>query len=423
MNRILILVAISFLLCSTASAFQGGGGESTKKESTKKKVVTKKKTSGTPSANTTPKPPTSAVRTRTPPPAPATAELNIRSTPPNSSILIDGQSIGVTDEGGLLNLPSLKAGEHIIIGRKERYRDAQRTIILEANRNQTVQLDLSPMPGTLNINVNVGGARIEINDQGNYADKVSNLELDAGSYSVKASKPGYGTATQRVDIGAGQRSDVSLTLEPAVEEILAEAEKEFRNRRYNEAIAISRNILANNASQPRANWLIGQSYFKMQKYYESIPYLANAIALGEQVILPITHRHGGQFGFNVDDDLCVGRLIFGKNLLEFQSLTGITMSSVNFGPHNFRTTMGQIYELKFDNIDQGGEIHLVVGVDEKGKEKRKRYDLYSPQATLTDKRSRSGQALGMIIRCDDCPEMMPALFQLLRLLQSRQAKQ
>jgi hypothetical protein len=50
MKRILILVAISLLLCSTARAFQGGGGESTKKGSSKK-AVTKKKTSGTTSGD------------------------------------------------------------------------------------------------------------------------------------------------------------------------------------------------------------------------------------------------------------------------------------------------------------------------------------------------------------------------------------
>ncbi|HEY5885143.1 MAG TPA: hypothetical protein VIT88_10675 [Pyrinomonadaceae bacterium] len=52
MRRILILVALSLFLCSTASAFQGGGGESTKKGSSKK-AVAKKKTSGTTSNNTT----------------------------------------------------------------------------------------------------------------------------------------------------------------------------------------------------------------------------------------------------------------------------------------------------------------------------------------------------------------------------------
>jgi formylglycine-generating enzyme required for sulfatase activity len=53
MRRVLILVAISFLLCSTANA-QGGGGESTKKGSNKKKVVTKKQDSGIKSNSTTP---------------------------------------------------------------------------------------------------------------------------------------------------------------------------------------------------------------------------------------------------------------------------------------------------------------------------------------------------------------------------------
>jgi formylglycine-generating enzyme required for sulfatase activity len=53
-KRILILVAISLSLCSTASAFQGGAGESTKKGSNKKKEVTKKQDSGVKSNNTTP---------------------------------------------------------------------------------------------------------------------------------------------------------------------------------------------------------------------------------------------------------------------------------------------------------------------------------------------------------------------------------
>lgn len=49
MKRGLTLVALSFLLCATASA-QGGGGQSTKKGSSKK-VVTKKKNSGSTSGD------------------------------------------------------------------------------------------------------------------------------------------------------------------------------------------------------------------------------------------------------------------------------------------------------------------------------------------------------------------------------------
>ena len=49
MKRILILIiALSLLLCSTANAFQGGGGESTKKKADTRKKV------GTQSDNTTP---------------------------------------------------------------------------------------------------------------------------------------------------------------------------------------------------------------------------------------------------------------------------------------------------------------------------------------------------------------------------------
>lgn len=56
MKRILVLVAISLLLCSTANAAQGGGGESTKKK------AAPKKTSGTKSDNTTPPRPTASTK-------------------------------------------------------------------------------------------------------------------------------------------------------------------------------------------------------------------------------------------------------------------------------------------------------------------------------------------------------------------------
>jgi hypothetical protein len=147
---------------------------------------------------------------------PTTAELTIRTTPANTLILIDGQAAGVTGEDGVLNLPTFKPGEHLIVARRERYRDAQHTVMLEANRSQIAQLDLSPVTGTLNINVNPGGAQIEIDGHGSYADNISNLELDAGSYSITTSKPGYQTLRKTVEIQPGQRADVTLALEAAV---------------------------------------------------------------------------------------------------------------------------------------------------------------------------------------------------------------
>src|SRR5687767_6110501 len=95
MKRILILVSLGLFLGSAASAFQGGGGESTKKNAVKKKTsVTKAsnpKPTGSAASPTPRRKPTqtsgrSAVR--------ATAELTIRSAPPNSLILIDGESVG-----------------------------------------------------------------------------------------------------------------------------------------------------------------------------------------------------------------------------------------------------------------------------------------------------------------------------------------
>jgi hypothetical protein len=132
----------------------------------------------------------------------------------------------------------------------------------------------------------------------------------------------------------------------------------------------------------------------------------------QPIIFPITHRHSGQF---IDDDLCVGRIIVGNNFFEFQTLTGMTMGSVKVGPHDFRTTFKQIYELKLDRPEQGGHIQVVVGViNEDGKEKRKKYDFYNPQAILADKRSRSGAPQGKVIQCNLCNNSIFLLYDLLR---------
>lgn len=83
MKRIFILVALSFFLCLTASAFQGGGGESTRKRSSKKKEATKKKSSGATSANTTP------------PRPPAAPGVSLKKAPPQPSTSVSRESNGV----------------------------------------------------------------------------------------------------------------------------------------------------------------------------------------------------------------------------------------------------------------------------------------------------------------------------------------
>ncbi len=115
MKRILILVAISLFLCSTASAFQGGGGESTKK-----KPAAKKKALGTKSANTTPpsKPPAAPGPTRTVAPT-ATKEQAADRERQYEAIRIAGVAEHTRVEQGIVGQWSGAFGSHL---------DAQLTI-------------------------------------------------------------------------------------------------------------------------------------------------------------------------------------------------------------------------------------------------------------------------------------------------------
>ncbi|MCA1558407.1 MAG: PEGA domain-containing protein, partial [Acidobacteria bacterium] len=331
------------------------------------------------------------------------ASLSI-TAPQGSSVLINGNVRGSTDGGGQFYLGNLKPGAYTIVVRKAGYRDAQNTISLSGGQASALNFDLTPIPGTLSITTNASGAQIEVQNYGSYTDRISSMELPPGTYQISISKPGYRTLAREVQVKSGEDSYVPITLEPVpVEEILAKAGSHLVNRNYPQVQAICRGILATNPEQPGANLLMGLSYYYTEQYSAGAPYLLKAIALGEQVVLPIRHHHR----VFLSDDLCTGRITIGKGLLSF--------TSMDRSGHDFVVPAASVYDLKFEPR-KGGRVHMQVGIQKGAKEDKKSYNFHVIHAGTRLYEPNNPSSI-TVVYCNNCDQETELLYQLLQLLQ------
>ncbi|MDR1728775.1 MAG: PEGA domain-containing protein [Acidobacteriota bacterium] len=145
-----------------------------------------------------------------------TASLSVKTTPGGATILLDGKSIGRTNDAGELTREEIPPGRHEVLARLDGYADAKQAVQFAAGERQTARLSLNRLPGNLSVTVNVENANIQIKGAGTNATqrgKVSGLELPAGSYSVTVSKSGYKTVSRTVNVRPNVGESVSVVLE------------------------------------------------------------------------------------------------------------------------------------------------------------------------------------------------------------------
>lgn len=277
MKRVLIVVAISFLVCSTAIAGQGGGGESTKPK------PSPKKTSGTRSSTTPPRSAVPPARPKSPTVAnlmvnsnlpdatvkingrtagttdstghlvigsmkpgvynvtitkpgyqpdktvvnlsagqsealnfelkPFTQSLNITSTPPDCEIFVDDVLRGHTDASGNVRLAEVPVGDHRVTVRKARYREASFPLSVSADKEGQINAKLELAIGFLTVTTNAPNASIDISGVGHFASPLNRFECQPGAYSITISNPLYVTSRKEVSISAGQEAQLSVDLE------------------------------------------------------------------------------------------------------------------------------------------------------------------------------------------------------------------
>lgn len=215
-------------------------------------------------------------------------------------------------------------------------------------------------------------------------------------------------ARRRAQPPAGEQPAAGATSPPAgavaaapadVAEVLAQAERDYRDKDFNKAFAASRGVLASQPDNARANLLTGLIYLQSGRYTNSANYLTKAVTLGEKVTLPIQHHH---YVFLSGDAFCSGGITVGRD--------GFAFNSTSQGGHDFLVPLTRVYELVPEQM-HGGRLRVKVGIQKETKEDRKTYNFYLPKAYL------SKNPKGVVdAHCDDCAAEVGALSQLIQQL-------
>lgn len=215
MYRAVILLSLFLFSPSAANACQGGGGESTKT-----KPAARKKTSGSKAATTKITRPTvtpSQQRTKT---ITATSELIVRTTPPNSLVMIDGESVGVTDDNGLLSLPSFKPGVYVISVLREGYQKASKDITLSAGGNEMLAFDLAAATQVINIASSPPDCEVYVDGvlrgKTDSSGQATFPDVALGEHKITIRKPRYRDAEYPLAISSDKAGLINAKLELAV---------------------------------------------------------------------------------------------------------------------------------------------------------------------------------------------------------------
>jgi serine/threonine protein kinase len=185
---------------------------------------------------------------------------------------------------------------------------------------------------------------------------------------------------------------------------LARAEAAFKAGLYDEAITFSSAVLAKSPDQPRAEALLGQSYFNLGRSEDAV-HLRRALALGAMVTLPIKHHHAEGL-LKLKDSFCSGLLLLQKGTIEFRSDQDST--------HNFRVTPQALIELREDAF-RPGRIHTQIAVRGNGRVntgRQQNYNFYPARTGVQGSRLHSSVACSSPI----CKHQADTIFQLLEQL-------
>lgn len=191
---------------------------------------------------------------------------------------------------------------------------------------------------------------------------------------------------------------------------LADAESLFINQNYNEVIAVSRDLLAATPDHPRANLLLGSSYYKLKQYDQAVAPLLKAIMLGEEARLPVAiHRRVlvrvGASGF--DNELRAGEIIVRRGGVEFV---------IGDASQRIRVPFNKVYEVVYER-DKAEQLTLKVGVQQGGREERVTYRFHPAEATVESK-GLQGYPEASRVSCSACSGATKMIYNL--LIQLRQ---
>ena len=134
------------------------------------------------------------------------AEVSI-TAPNDATIYINNQQKGIGSWKGRLN-----AGIYSLEARKDKHRSAKQDIEVKAGDKRSIEMQPSPIYGTLDVITSPIGSEITINGKAYGATPNTVNKLLIGDYNVQLSKQGYATVIKSVTISEGKNTEVSETL-------------------------------------------------------------------------------------------------------------------------------------------------------------------------------------------------------------------
>ncbi len=332
-------------------------------------------------------------------PAPASARegsLTIRALP-GSAVQLDGVDAGTTDDSGILGLPGIQAGRHLLVARKEGYADAQATVSVVAGQSEVVELSLVALRGALTVTANVPDVTVRIEGVGEYRLPVTGLEVPAGLRRVAASKPGFLSVEDAVEVRAGEPATLELALERVpVEVALREAQGLFDVRQYRDAARAAGVVVTEYGDSGEAYLLLGKSVHELGRLDDSANFLGRAIELGQAVELPAKHRHGG---LGLRAGFCEGVIAVSRSVVTYRSAQGLD--------HSFVTTPDRIREVRL----RDDRIAMKIAVLEGNRERERNFDFIHPD---TVQRSADESGLLTELYCRRCDASLTVLVALLQ---------
>ena len=297
--------------------------------------------------------------------------LTVRAAPA-SRIALNGADVGATGATGLLVLSDVQPGRHIVVARKEGHAEATSVVEVFEDRAEIVELTLVALSGRLTATANVADALLRIEDAGDHRLPLSGLEIPAGSHRVTVSRAGFRSVENDVEIRPGELTTLDLVLDPVpIEGPLQAALDRFAAGNYREAAEAARSLLQLRPDAGAAHLLLGTALYYLGQFDQSLGPLERAIELGEEVVLPAKHRHGG---VGLREGFCRGTITLSRSRIAFVSREQ--------PDHGFSVTPDRVTDLEIVESIGGSAFRLNARVeDEERGIRRRNFDFVHRNAT------------------------------------------
>src|SRR5581483_2010358 len=163
------------------------------------------------------------------------AKVTIKTEPSEAKVAIDGKEVGTSNTFGILTVSHIRAGEHILSVKHDRYDDLEqpfKTGLTDFSKNLNAKLNLTKYKLTVVVSPPESTILVDngVTIAGRDASGNPIVEsLAPGDHSVVVSHDGYRDWKQNVTVNGDTKIQVTLSSAPAYDPTSSDADSEIRS--------------------------------------------------------------------------------------------------------------------------------------------------------------------------------------------------